>query len=117
MSKTEVDLGNQTILAAIPIAQIYAFYKIKKIKKGMVLLTILYSIFILPLPFYAVEFLTDYVGLNNPLKEAYYGISMTRGAIAGTSLLFVYLLVDIIISIYFVRIWTRQYNSKLATDG
>ncbi len=87
----KVDLGKQTILAAIPIpiTQIYAFYKIKKTIIGFIILIGVYS------PIWLNE-------ISRSVELEYVPDRLTFLIFCG-------------IMVCFVRKWTRQYNSKLST--
>ena len=100
----KIDLIGQMILSSIPIiaTPLYAFYRIKKFKKGV--LVILANVAI------DLVFLTITGDLNWNLKsDIIYSPTFT------VSKAYV-LIVDILFPLYFARQWTIEYNEKNGTQ-
>lgn len=122
VTKKQVDLVRQTILTSIPIVitQIYAFHKIKKTKQGIAIFGILHG--------FPISWITFFTFYNRFTLHADQGFMADVNATLDSLLMFyggfVYpplmgfaILIYIIIPVYFVRRWTRQYNSKLSAES
>lgn len=97
-----VKLTLQTIFAVIPYVNIWAFYRIQKLRK-MLLLTLGIGLAFVPVNLLVIGSL-DIISLNNPL-EIY------------SNPVFIFYLVIILgiqfsIEIYFMRRWSKKWNSK-----
>jgi len=90
----KVDVVGQMILACIPIiaTPLYASYRVKKLKKGILLLIAIIAIIMV---FYIISYYLD--------KEDY----LSNWVIP--------LLIEILMPVYFVRKWTIEYNEKLSS--
>jgi len=83
-----VSIGWQTVLMFVPYVWFYAFYRIEKLRRGIVICFISHGIGILTLT----------------ILPPVYGVSLT----------FVF---TFAITIYFIRKWSREWNDKLSTTG
>ena len=99
----KIDLTGQMILAAIPsiITQLYAFYRIKKFKKGVLVMLLVIGIV-----------MTDFIIIES--INAISDIPLEDWE-KTTDLVFQYifsLIVGILLPLYFARKWTLEYNEK-----
>ena len=99
----KIDLTGQMILAAIPsvITQLYAFYRIKKFKKGVLVMLLVIGIV-----------MTDFIIIES--LNAISDIPLEDWE-KTTDLVFQYifsLIVGILLPLYFARKWTLEYNEK-----
>ena len=98
----KIDVIGQMILAAIPIlvTPLYAFYRIKKFKKGVLVMIVEIAI--------ALSILTIMGDLKWDSEETG-PFEITQGFVGST-------IVDILFPLYFVRKWTLEYNEKIVTN-
>lgn len=119
----KIDLVLQMILGAIPflLPQLYAFGKIKRGKKGAILLGLIYgvppviSIIISVINWFnmnlvGAHFSADFMGIFNSIMGFF--ITMTYPPLSFVALIFY-----VLIPVYFVRKWTIEYNSKISTTS
>ena len=104
----KIDVVGQMILAAIPgfIAPLYAFYKIKKLKKGILLALSIIGIETVIFFIYGDFTWNDFI--NG--KEITGPINISVGFILA-------LLVEILLQVYFARKWTIEYNERIETSA
>ena len=100
----KVDVIGQMILAAIPIivTPLYAFYRIKKFKKGVVVMIVEIAIGLSILTTEGDLTWDSYTEETGPLE-------ITQGFVVAT-------IVDILFPLYFVRKWTLEYNDHVETS-
>ena len=103
----KIDIVGQMILAAIPsiITQLYAFYRIKKFKKGVLVMLLVIGIV-----------MTDFI-----IAEAFNEIGDMPLEVweKSTNLVFQYifiLIVSILLPLYFARKWTLEFNEKIGSQ-
>ena len=97
----KIDVVGQMILSAIPIiiTPLYAFYRVKKFKRGV--LVILANMTI------DIVILTANGDINWNLESEGFGpIAFTSGYVSS-------FIVDILFPLYFARKWTIEYNQKM----
>ncbi len=116
----KVDLRKQTILSAIPVivTQIYAFHKINRTKHSIIMFGLLHG---LPISWitYFIIYNRSLYGIDefsNYVNFTLLGLMQFYGSFLYPPMTWVFIIFYSIIPIYFVRRWTRQYNSKLSTD-
>jgi len=102
--KKKIDVPGQMILAAIPIfaTPLIAFYRVKKLKKGVLVMLLIIAIVALD------SFLHDVISKS----EFFEMESFQREAIVIYSYVFS-LIITILFPMYFARKWTLEYNENL----
>jgi len=87
MAKKEpVGVNWQSLFVIIPIVNFWAFYRIEKLRLGLVI------ILAIEIPSYLLQMILPFP----------YGLGVSIGMVA----------ISIVIPIYFVRKWSREWNAK-----
>lgn len=96
----KIDVIGQMILAAIPIfiAPLYAFYRIKKLKKGILIMLAIVLI--------DIVVLTGTGDIDWTTKSNSASNTSTTGFVTS-------FIIDILLQLYFARKWTLEYNEKI----
>ncbi len=107
LGQKKIDVIGQMILSAIPavIPQLYAFYRIKKFKKGVLVLLATISLF-------ALDFIID-LGVIGVLNHG----NLTTNA-QNNKLLedVIGIMIGSLLPMYFARKWTLEYNEQIDTS-
>jgi hypothetical protein len=104
----KIDVVGQMIIAAIPviITPLYAFYRIKKFKKGFLIILLNVAIDTMILTYYGDINWADLESDNQSDNQPTMPITFTEGYAVS-------LIVDILLPMYFVRKWTITYNEQI----
>ncbi len=104
MVEKKIDVIGQMILCAIPliVTPLYAFYKIKMFKKGVLVILLVFAIVIIDGVFALIFIESEFLMLES--WEQSVDLSY-HYAVA--------LIVEILLPMYFARKWTIEYNEKL----
>ncbi|MGB6462762.1 MAG: hypothetical protein WBF38_00865 [Nitrosotalea sp.] len=108
MSVTKkVDVIGQMILGAIPtfITQLYAFYKIKKLKKGVL---VELAVIGLILSEYAIDYGVHLILNQGKLSSHDQDFRLVEDVMG--------ILVASLLPMYFARKWTMEYNEKVISS-
>lgn len=102
----KIDVIGQMILAAIPIivTPLYAFYRIKKFKKGVLVILLVFAIEIVDASITEAMNESEFFMLESWEKPVDLAYQYTAG-----------LIVAILLPMYFARKWTIEYNEKIGT--
>lgn len=98
--RKRIDVVGQMILGAIPaiVPQLYAFYRIKKFRKGVLVLFATAGLI-------ALDAVLDY-GLDHAIAKNASPTVFTPGEE------FVGIIIGMLLPMYFARKWTIEYNEK-----
>ena len=100
----KIDVIAQMILAAIPIfaTPLYAFYRIKKLKKGVLVILLTLAIVATDSTLHNEVSKSEFFEMESFEREAIVIFSYVSGFI-----------ITILLSMYFARKWTLEYNEKI----
>lgn len=103
----KIDVIGQMILTAIPliVTPLYAFYRIKKFKKGVLVILLTLVAIVIDSMITATLNESEFFMLENwqrPVDLSYQYI--------------ISLIIEILLPMYFVRKWTIEYNEKIVTN-
>ncbi|MDE1812931.1 MAG: hypothetical protein KGI19_11305 [Thaumarchaeota archaeon] len=107
----KIDVTGQVILGAIPaiIPQLYAFYRIKKLRRGIIILIMTAGLIVLD---YAIDLSIHMLDTkdmtSNELAQA-----STEVPNFSMSETIVFIMVETLLPMYFARKWTLEYNEKI----
>ena len=96
------------ILAAIPIivTPLYAYYRVKKFKKGVLVILLTFAISITSWTIFDAMNENDFFMLENWERPVDLSYQYATG-----------LIVDILLPMYFARRWTIEYNEKSGMEN
>lgn len=102
----KIDVIGQMILAVIPIivTPLYAFYRIKKFKKGVLVMIVEIAISL------SISTVTGDLKWGSYLSLETGPFEITQGFVVAS-------IVDILFPLYFVRKWTLEYNEKIDSQS
>ena len=107
IKKEPVDLLHQTILSVIPVANLYAFYRIQKLR---MLLLIYLVINIGATLGFTVVFQMALITINEDTLSIF--VEMLQ-FLASTPMQVILFATDSLINIYLVRRWSKKWNEQL----
>ncbi len=107
VEKEPVNINWQTLFAIIPVINLWACYRIEKLR--------LYLIVIIAI--LVVEFLITQVTLDEQDFECYWGLIECEMNNRITYLISVLLVIEAVISIVLLRKWSQEWNAKLAKNS
>ena len=104
MLKKKIDVVEQMILAAIPlfVTPLYSFYRIKKFKKGVLVLFVVLGIVV-----------TDFVIHDKVAYSEFFEIEQFEKELILTFPYVIGLIITILLPMYFTRKWTLEYNENI----
>jgi len=106
VEKKSVSVNWQTLFAIIPIIDLWACYRIEKLR--MYLLVIIAIL--------VVEFLGGFLIFGDSYLDSYLG-EVSAEDIDDYGYGFATLLIEIGISIVLIRMWSKEWNSKIAENS
>ena len=108
MVKNEpVSLTRQTIYCVIPVMDMYAAYRVKKLRKYLVLMILLVAIPVSVADYFLFPHETDLVDGFVNVMTYYYDVSTSQFVFSiGIQI------VTVLFAIFLIRRWSRQWNNQ-----
>lgn len=105
--ENKLDVTGQIILGAIPavIPQLYAFYKIKKLRKGVLIWLVTTGIIILE---NIMDMIAHWIIVRHMVPNTDPSSQMVEAMVG--------IIVASLLPMYFVRKWTIEYNEKIVSQ-
>ena len=107
IKKESVNLKHQTIFALIPYANLYAFYKIQKLRRYLLItiLAIVGSTFV-------GTGIVVYAMLNSDSPDLEQNLELIITSIRSLSANLIYFSGGILLNVYLVRKWSKKWNEQ-----
>jgi len=107
VEKKSVSVNWQILFAIIPVINLWAFYRIEKLR--------LYLIVIIAI--LVVEFLITQATLDEQDFECFWGLIECEMNNRITYLISVFLVIEAVIYIVLIRMWSKEWNSKISENS